>query len=403
MSQHQEPTSRTLDILSALIAFPTVSRDSNLGLIEWVRDSLRRQGIGARLSYDATGAKANLFATIGPDLPGGIVLSGHTDVVPVDGQDWSSDPFQARIAGGRLYGRGACDMKGFLAAVLASVDRLAAADLRRPVHLAFTYDEEVGCKGVRTLLADLQAARIAPAACIVGEPTEMQVVTAHKGSRNYRCCVRGKEAHASRTQDGVNAIEYAARLIGHIQDLADEYAEAPRPDSAFDTPYDTLQTALVTGGLARNIVPRDCEFIFGYRYLPDSDPDRIVGSIQDYARDQVLPRMRRRHAAADILFEKQSDNPALRPGPNAAIARFVMGLSGAGHAGPHVSYMTEGGLYQQAGVASVICGPGSIEQAHRPDEYVELSQLARCETMIAALCEHAAEFQTDTETTGEAR
>ena len=400
MSQHQEPTSRTLDILSALIAFPTVSRDSNLGLIEWVRDSLRRQGIGARLSYDATGAKANLFATIGPDLPGGIVLSGHTDVVPVDGQDWSSDPFKARIADGRLYGRGACDMKGFLAAVLASVDRLAAADLRRPVHLAFTYDEEVGCKGVRTLLADLQAARIAPAACIVGEPTEMQVVTAHKGSRNYRCCVRGKEAHASRTQDGVNAIEYAARLIGHIQDLADEYAEAPRPDSAFDTPYGTCRPPRHRRAGAQHRAAT--AVIFGYRYLPDSDPT-ASSPHQDYARDQVLPRMRRRHAAADILFEKQSDNPALRPGPNAAIARFVMGLSGAGHAGPHVSYMTEGGLYQQAGVASVICGPGSIEQAHRPDEYVELSQLARCETMIAALCEHAAEFQTDTETTGEAR
>lgn len=392
MSRDSAATPEMLEILSQLIAFPTVSRDSNLGLIEWVRDYLRSRGVGSRLSYDATGSKANLFATIGPDTGGGIVLSGHTDVVPVDGQDWDSDPFSAKVVDGRLYGRGACDMKGFLAAMLAGVDGLCKASLAQPIHLAFTYDEEVGCKGVRTLLADLQAAQIRPSACIIGEPTSMQVVTAHKGSRNYQCCVRGKEAHASRTQDGVNAIEYAARLIGHIQDMSDEFAQKPRADSGFDTPYDTLQTSLVGGGLARNIVPRDCNFVFGYRYLPDSDPDRIFQSVQDYATQDVLPRMRRKSPLADIQFEKQSDNPPLSSDSNAKLAQFVKRLTGAHSLGSHVSYMTEGGLYQRAGMDVVVCGPGSIEQAHRPNEFVELSQLAQCERFITELCQRAADY-----------
>lgn len=383
----------TLEILAQLIAFPTVSRDSNLGLIEWVRDFLRSRGVGSRLSYDAAGTKANLFATIGPNTAGGIVLSGHTDVVPVDGQDWDGNPFSARVADGRLYGRGACDMKGFLAVVLAGVDSICSAPLIRPIHLAFTYDEEVGCKGVRTLLTDLEAAEIRPSACIVGEPTSMQVVTAHKGSRNYRCCVRGKEAHASRTQDGVNAIEHAARLIGHIQDMAEEFAQAPRADSGFDTPYDTLQTSLIGGGLARNIVPRDCEFVFGYRYLPDSDPDRIFRRIDDYATQDLLPRMRGKSSLADICFEKQSDNPGLSSARNAELARFVLGLRGAQGLGLNVSYMTEGGLFQRAGMDVVVCGPGSIEQAHSPNEYVELSQLAQCEYLISELCQRTADYQ----------
>lgn len=386
------PTPELLETLSQLIAFPTVSRDSNLGLIEWVRDYLRSRGVGARLSYDATGAKANLFATIGPDIAGGIVLSGHTDVVPVDGQDWEGNPFLAQVRGGRLYGRGACDMKGFLAAVLAGVESLCRAPLVRPIHLAFTYDEEVGCKGVRTLLSDLDAADIRPSACIVGEPTSMQVVTAHKGSRNYRCCVRGKEAHASRTQDGVNAIEYAARLIAHIQDMSEALTRTPKKESGFDTPYDTLQTSLISGGLARNIVPRDCDFVFGYRYLPDSDPDRIFESVRQYANQDVLPRMLRKSPMANIHFEQQSDNPPLRPDCNAELAQFVLRLTGARDPGLNVSYMTEGGLYQNAGIAAVICGPGSIEQAHRPNEFVELSQLAQCERFISELCRRSAEY-----------
>ena len=250
----------------------------------------------------------------------------------------------------------------------------------------------MGCKGVRTLLADLEAGEIRPAACIVGEPTSMQVVRSHKGSRNYRCCVRGQEAHASRTQDGVNAIQYAARVIGHIQDLSDEFARHPAADSTFETPYDTIQASLVSGGLARNIVPRDCEFVFGYRYLPDSDPDRIFERVRDYGLQQVLPRMREKSPATDIRFENQSDNPALRPDLNAGLAGFALGLDGVQGAGPSVGYMTEGGLYQRAGIAAVICGPGSIVQAHRPNEYVALSQLALCEQFVAGLCERAADY-----------
>lgn len=379
------PRETTLDILRRLIAFPTVSRDSNLQLIEWVQGYLETLGFAVRLSYDATRGKANLFASTGTGTGGGILLSGHTDVVPVDGQDWHTDPFNAEIINGRVHGRGACDMKGYLAVVLSSVALLDRSTLEHPIHLAFTYDEEVGCKGVRTLLADLRSAGIQPSACIVGEPTGMQIVRAHKGSRNYRCSVHGKEAHASRTQDGVNAIQHAARVISYIDDLAEEFAQNPQADSSFETPFDTIQASLVQGGMARNIVPRNCEFTFGYRYLPQSDPDRIFERVRDYGLGQVLPRMQARHEGARMQFENLSDNPALSPGQNAAIAQFAMGLDGALGAGPGAGYMTEGGLYQRSGIPTVICGPGSIVQAHRPDEFVELAQLAACERFMSSL------------------
>ncbi|WP_226858650.1 acetylornithine deacetylase [Diaphorobacter aerolatus] len=323
------PRQETLEILRRLISFPTVSRDSNLDLIEWTQSHLIQHGFATRLSYDDTRRKANLFASIGPEVEGGMLLSGHTDVVPVDGQDWRTDPFKVEIVDGRLYGRGACDMKGFIASVLSSVGVIDASRLRRPLHLAFTYDEEVGCKGVRTLLADLAAAGIRPSACIVGEPTEMQIVRAHKGSRNYRCCVRGKEAHASRTNEGVNAIQHAARVIGFIDEMSEQMMRSPEPDSSFETPFDTLQVSLIEGGLARNIVPRDCEFTFGYRYLPRSDPDRIFEKISQFGASDVLPRMLRNAPDASLRFEKLSDNPALSPSANAELARVAMELEGA--------------------------------------------------------------------------
>ena len=391
--QNSLPRSSTLDILNRLIAFPTVSRDSNLDLIDWVQNHLTTLGFRTRLSYDSTRSKANLFASIGPDVRGGILLSGHTDVVPVDGQDWHTNPFQAEVIGDKLFGRGACDMKGFLAVVLSSVEVLGRMTLTQPIHLAFTYDEEVGCKGVRTLLADLEAAGTLPSACIVGEPTDMQIVRAHKGSRNYRCCVRGKEAHASRTQDGINAIQNAARIIGHIDDMADAFASNPEIDSAFETPFDTIQTSLITGGMARNIVPRDCEFTFGYRYLPHSDPDQIFANVRDYGVNELLPRMRAKSESARIDFEKLSDNPALSPEHNARIAQFASSLEGAQGMGPGVGYMTEGGIYQNSGIPTVICGPGSIVQAHRPNEYVPLTQLAECERFMASLWSNYGQFQ----------
>lgn len=386
----QQPRQETLDILQRLISFPTVSRNSNLDLIDWIRSYLRGRGFVTRLSYDETSTKANLFATIGPQKEGGLLLSGHTDVVPVDGQDWHVDPFKATISEGRVYGRGACDMKGFIASVLSRVTAIDPARLDQPVHLAFTYDEEVGCKGVRTLLADLKAVGIQPSACIVGEPTDMRIVRAHKGSRNYRCCVRGKEAHASRTHEGVNAIQHAARVIGFIDMLSEQMSESPEAQSLFETPFDTLQTSLVQGGLARNIVPRDCEFTFGYRYLPRTDPDGIFEQIRDFGVREVLPRMQRAAADADIRFDKLSDNPALSPSMNGELARFALELNGAQGAGLGVSYMTEGGIYQQSGIPTIICGPGSISQAHKPDEFVELSQLAHCERFIESLWERQA-------------
>ena len=386
------PSAKTLDILSTLIAFPTVSRNSNLGLIEWLRDYLRSHGVSSRLSYDASAQKANLFASLGPAQAGGILLSGHTDVVPVDGQDWSTDPFKATLHEQRIYGRGACDMKGFLAAILGNIDSLLAAELPRPLHLAFTYDEELGCLGVRTLLRDLEAEQRLPALCVVGEPTDMQVVRAHKGSRNYRCCVRGVEAHASQTQAGVNAIQYAAQIIGRIQQLSDQLATRTYPESSFETPYSTIQTSLIQGGLARNIVPRDCEFTFGYRYMPQDDADAIFAQVERFAMQQVLGAMRARSAATDVRFDKLSDNPALRPDSNGLFSRFVSGLAGVDGEGTGVSYMTEGGIYQQAGITTLICGPGSIAQAHKPNEFIELSQLARCELFVQALAQQAGDF-----------
>jgi acetylornithine deacetylase len=379
-------TPATLAIIERLIGFDTTSRDSNLGLIEWARDYLKQYGIESRLTYDAGGNKANLFATVQKGAKPGIVLSGHTDVVPVDGQNWASDPFKATVKDGRLYGRGACDMKSYLAVILAMAPRFAAADLKAPIYFALSYDEEVGCIGARGLLEDLARNNIRPAGAIIGEPTDMQPVIAHKGKRAYQCCVRGKEAHSALTPQGVNAIEYAARIISYIRHMAERMQACEPRDHGFDVPFTTLQTGVISGGTAGNIVPRECVFQFEFRYLPGADPDALEREIKDYAERVILPEMQRSDPNTGITIATKSDNPGLSTSETDEITRLAQALS-RNPSTAKVAYLTEGGLFQRAGIPAIVCGPGSIAQAHKPDEYVTLAQVALCESFMERLLE----------------
>jgi acetylornithine deacetylase len=376
----------TWELIQRLIAFDTTSRESNLGLIEWVRDYFKGFGIDSRLTYDAEGRKANLFATIQKGSRAGIVLSGHTDVVPVDGQAWDTDPFTAVIRNERIYGRGSADMKSYIAAALGMTPRFLAAPLQAPVHFALSYDEEVGCLGVRGLIDDLAVHGIQPAGCIVGEPTSMTPVIAHKGKRSYRCAVRGREAHSALTPQGVNAIEYAAKLIVYVRQMADRMRDLETRDNLFDVPFTTLQTGVIKGGTAANIVPRDCELQFEFRYLPGTDPDRLEREIREYAAQVLEPEMRRVAPDTGIEIETKSEIPGLDSQPDEAMTTLAKSLARKNTIGK-VAYATEGGLFQRAGIPSIICGPGSIEQAHKPNEYIALEQVALCESFMERLLE----------------
>jgi len=373
----------TWEMIQRLIAFDTTSRESNLGLIEWVRDYLQRAGIESRLTYDATGKKANLFATIAGGSRPGIVLSGHTDVVPVDGQAWTTDPFEATLKGDRIYGRGSADMKSYLAVSLAMLPRFLAADLKAPIHYALSYDEEVGCLGVHGLLEDLARANVRPAGCVVGEPTNMQVVVAHKGKRSYRCTVHGKEAHSALTPHGVNAIEYAAKIIVYIRHLADRLAAIEPRHHGFDIPFSTMQTGTIRGGTAANIVPRECAFEFEFRYLPGADPDALEQEIKDYA-ESVRADMQRIAPEADVLIATKSVIPGLDMAEQDKLTALGQALARNASIG-RVAYATEGGLFQEAGIPSIICGPGSITEAHKPNEFITLEQVALCESFMERL------------------
>jgi acetylornithine deacetylase len=377
----------TWDLIQRLVGFDTTSRDSNLGLIEWVRDWLKGFGIESRLTYDASEKKANLFATIQKGAKPGIVLSGHTDVVPVDGQPWDTEPFKATLKGDRIYGRGTADMKSYLAAALAMTPRFLAGDLKSPVHFALSYDEEVGCIGVRNLLADLAASGIRPAGCIIGEPTLMQPVVAHKGKRAYKCCFRGKEAHSALTPQGVNAIEYAAKLVVYVREMAERMRDREPRDHGFDVPFTTLQTGVIKGGTAANIVPRDCEVHFEFRYLPGADPEALEAEIKGYAERVLLPEMRAVDPATFISFETKAEIPGLNTGESDAVTSLAQALS-RNRSAAKVAYATEGGLFQQAGIPSIICGPGSIGEAHRPNEFITLEQVAACEAFMDRLLDN---------------
>jgi acetylornithine deacetylase len=376
-------------MIERLIAFHTVSRDSNLGLIEWVRDYLQGFGAKTRLTHDASGKKANLFATLGDSKKPGLVLSGHTDVVPVDGQNWDTDPFAATERDGRLYARGSADMKGFIGIILAQAPKFIAAlndnRLEAPLHYALSYDEEVGCLGVRGLIADLEEQGIRPAGCVVGEPTSMQPIIAHKGTHRFRCAVHGREAHSSYVTHGVNAIEYAARLVVFIRQLADRLAQLEQRDYGFTVPYSTLSTGLIQGGIAANVVPKDCVFQFDMRTLPQAKPDALYQEIHRYA-EVLAAEMRGIDASAGIDLQWVSQTVGLAAAESDAIVQWAMQLSRNPTVGK-VSYGTEAGLFQKMGVPTVICGPGDIAEAHRPNEFVALDQLAQCETFMDRILE----------------
>lgn len=378
-----QPSLDVLAMIERLIAFPTVSRDSNLGMIEWIRDYLAGLGVSSRLTYDATGKKANLFATLGEGSKPGLILSGHTDVVPVEGQAWDTDPFKATIKDGLLYGRGSCDMKSYIATALALAPKFLASKMDAPLHLAFSYDEEVGCIGVKGLIADLQDMKLKTAGCIVGEPTSMQPVIAHKGTHRFRCCITGREAHSSYTNLGVNAVEYAARIIVYIRQMADRFAQFETRDYGFTVPYTTMQTGLIRGGLASNIVPKDCVFEFEARTMPGTEATHLLQEVESFAA-KLLPEMLLVEPNAKIAFERLASAPGLSTKEHEEIAQLAMALSRSKPAGA-VSYGTEAGLFQGAGIPTVVCGPGSIEQAHRPNEFVPLEQVAQCEAFLLRL------------------
>jgi acetylornithine deacetylase len=384
------PSPAALEMIDRLISFPTVSRDSNLGLIEFVRDHLAKLGTKPHLVYDASQKKASLFVTLADD-PGsmrrsGIVLAGHTDTVPVDGQDWASDPFRTHHVDGRIHGRGTADMKGFIAIALAWAPRFLAAQQSIPVHFAFTYDEETTFLGVRGLVADLRERGIRPAGCIIGEPTDMQAIVAHKGKRDFCCKVRGREAHSSLTPTAVNAIEFAARLIVYIRDLADRMSHNELRDARFAVPHSTLQTGVIRGGIASNVVPRDCTFDFEMRNIPATPHEAMTRPILDFAQRELLPQMQAVAKDADIAFEMGLDLPAFGIEPDAPVVRWAMELAQTTRLGTGaVSFATEAPLFQSAGIPTVVMGPGSIDQAHKPNEYITLEQVAACEQFFGRL------------------
>ncbi len=378
----------TLAWLDRLTAIDTVSRHSNLGLIETVRDALTGHGLEPWLNLNADGTKANLFCTLPAQdgaTQGGIALSGHTDVVPVDGQDWASDPFKLTDKGdGRLYARGACDMKGFIATALALVPDFMAQPRTRPLHLALSYDEEVFCLGAPFMLAELQQRGIQIDGCVIGEPTSMKPVVAHKGMNQYRCRVHGEAAHSSLTPHGCNAIEYAARLVCHIRDLADAWRAQGPFDEHYDVPHSTITTNLIGGGIAVNTIPASCEFTYEFRNLPGQPWQGIQARIEDYVSTELLPRMQREFPGARVELERAAGAPGLEASEQAAITELVRALT-HDRSVRKVAYGTEAGLFQAAGIPTIVCGPGSIEQAHKPDEFVETEQLAQCEKFLRQL------------------
>jgi acetylornithine deacetylase len=383
------PSAPARAMIERLIAFNTVSRDSNLGLIEWVRDYLTTLGATTRLTHDASGKKANLFATLGDSNKPGLILSGHTDVVPVDGQNWDTDPFKATEKDGKLYARGSADMKGFIGIILNQAPKFLSAlntgKLDAPLHYALSFDEEVGCLGVRSLIRDLEENNIRPAGCVVGEPTSMQPIIAHKGTHRFRCAVHGREAHSSYVTYGVNAIEYAARLVVYIRQIADRLAQIEQRDYGFTVPYSTLSTGLIQGGIAANVVPKDCVFQFDMRTLPQASPEALYQEIRGYA-ETLAREMKAIDENSGIELQWMSQTVGLAASETDAIVQWAMQLAKNPTVGK-VSYGTEAGLFQKMGVPTVICGPGDIAEAHRPNEFVALEQLAQCEMFMDRILE----------------
>lgn len=376
-----------LSVIGDLIGLRTVSRDPNRELLDYVVAFLERHGVSSDIIWNEDRSKGNLWATIGPTDVSGVILSGHSDVVPTDGQPWSSDPFTMRLDEGRIYGRGACDMKGFIGIVLAAVPDLAKRRLRAPIHIAISYDEELGCTGVRSLIDRLATMTVKPALCIVGEPTSMQVVTGHKGGGMYRATVTGRAAHSSLAPRAVNAIEYAVEMIGFIKSLAAKHACDGPHDHDYDLAHSTISVNMINGGTALNIVPDQCSFDLDIRALPVVEARDIIRRIEEYAIAEILPRMREIAPESRVCIESLVEIVALDTDVTHPAVSFVKRLAGSNsHA--KVAYGTEAGLFSTgAGIVSVVCGPGSIEQAHRPDEFLALSQIDSCRRMISRLAD----------------
>ncbi|MDM0076144.1 acetylornithine deacetylase [Variovorax sp. J2P1-59] len=388
---------RSLELAQTLVRMNTVSAHSNLELIDFARDHLAGLGVRSRLTYNADKTKANLFATLGAGKKAGVIISGHTDTVPWDGQEWSVDPLSAIVQDWprddadaevahvepRLYGRGSADMKSFIALALANAERFIESDSPFAVHFALTYDEEVGCFGVRELIADMKDQGIKPLACIIGEPTLMVPAIAHKGVYRYKCCVRGKEAHSSLTPQSVNAIEMAARVVGKLRDMAEGFERDEPRYAGFDVPFSTASVGQFHGGIADNVVPRDAEFRYEFRNLPTADATQMQKEITAYA-SRTETAMKKIAPDAGFSFETICEIPSFLSSENEPVTRLAQRLSGEQRT-TLVAFGTEAGLFKNAGIPTVVCGPGSITQAHQPDEYVTLAQLARCEKFLQGL------------------
>lgn len=385
MSKTQETHHASVrSLLSTLLSFDTTSRESNLELIEFIQDYLDKLGVESTLIYNDERTKANLYARLGPAGDGGVMLSGHTDVVPVDGQKWTCQPFELTEQDGKYYGRGSADMKGYLACVLAMVPSFQSKTLRMPVYLAFSYDEEVGCLGVRSLIDHLKTSLEKPALCIIGEPTSMKPVYGHKGKVAMRCKVHGKACHSAYAPEGVNAIEYAAQMISQLSTLAEPLKQ--QEDDRFDPPYSTLQTGVIKGGVALNIVPEFCQFDVEMRYLPGVNAQETFDSLADYAKQTLEPKMKAISEDSAIELEALSAYPPLLTDKQSEFAQWMAQWTES-EAFQTVAFGTEGGLFDEAGVATMVCGPGSMDQGHKPNEFVSIEQIQQCSKMLQNLCD----------------
>ncbi|MDR6352999.1 acetylornithine deacetylase [Pantoea sp. SORGH_AS_0659] len=375
-------TSRQL--LEKLVAFDTTSRESNLALIDFVWRYLNDLGVNGELIHNAERSKANLYARLGPAGDGGVMLSGHSDVVPVEGQNWSVPPFALTERDGKLYGRGTADMKGYIACMLAAVPHFLAQPLKQPLHLAISYDEEVGCLGVRTLLEALSQRPEKPSICLIGEPTELQPVLGHKGKLGVRCEVKGAACHSAYAPQGVNAIEYAAQLVHQLTAIGERLAQTAQHDTRFDPPFTTVQTGIIRGGTVLNIVPAECVFDFEVRTLPQHDAQAVAAEIETFAQSELVPRMQAVAVDSAIRFYPISGYPGLLTDAQSDAARLIAYLTQSSDFST-VAFGTEGGLFHQAGIPSVICGPGSMAQGHKPDEFISIAQLDACDAMLQRL------------------
>ena len=382
-----EKDSKAIELLKTLVGFDTTSYNSNLELIEFIQSYLSSYDIDSTLIHDESGKKANLYATIGRTDIGGVMLSGHTDVVPVAGQDWDTDPFSLTESSDKLYGRGSADMKGFIALVLSRVPEMVSSELTKPIHLAFSYDEEIGCVGVQRMLDLLEHQPIKPSCCIIGEPTGMEVVIGHKGKHATRVKVRGHACHSGQSPLGVNAIDFASELIVYIRKLAHEKAQNGPFDKDYEVPYTTLHTGVVGGGTALNIVPNLCQFDFEVRHLYEENPQHLLDQIKSFARDHLEKEMHLIDSDTGFDFETLATYPGLLTDPGIEFVNYVKQLLD-NNAHSKVIFGSEGGLFQKRlGIPTLVCGPGNIDQAHKANEYISLDQLQKGGNFLDCLLE----------------